>query len=91
MTKTQKREAWIAIRERGLVRFVLLNGVVRWGLPLAILWSLFVYFDGGGSRLDALSGIGLAFVAFPALGALISAVLWTILDRKYGPRGGLRT
>ena len=91
MTKTQKREAWVAIRERGLLRFVLLNGVVRWGLPLAIVWSLFVYFGGGGDGLDAVSAIGMAFVVFPALGALISAVLWTILDRKYGPRGGLRT
>ena len=87
MTKTQKREAWIAIRERGLLRFVLLNGILKWGLSVAVLWSLVVLLAGDGIGL----GIGTAFVIFPVLGALFGALLWMILDRKYGTRRGLET
>ena len=87
MTKTQKREAWIAIRERGLLRFVLLNGILKWGLSVAVLWSLVVLLVGDGIGV----GIGAAFVIFPALGALFGALLWMILDRKYGTRRGLGT
>ena len=91
MTKTQKREAWIAIRERGLLRFVVLNGVLKLGLPAAVLWSLVVHFAAGGSGLDSAAGIRAAFLLLPTLGALCSALVWLILDRKYGPRRGLRT
>lgn len=93
MTKTQKREAWIAIRERGLLRFVLLNGILKWGLPAAALWSLVVLLVGDGSGLDVDVGtsIGMAFVIFPALGVVFGALLWMILDRKYRPRRSLRT
>lgn len=91
MTKTQKREAWIAIRERGLLRFMLLNGCFKWGLPAAILWSLCVHFVGAGSALDSAQWLLAAFVVFPVLGALLGALLWTVLDRKYRPRDRLRT
>ena len=91
MTKTQKREAWIAIRERGLLRFVVLNGVLKLGLPAAVLWSLFVHFAASGSSLGSAAGIRTAFLLLPTLGAFYGALVWVILDRKYGPRRGLRT
>lgn len=67
-------DKWAKIREKGKQRFVLVNGVLGWGVPTAILWALLMEF------LDPLENIWvrptIALIIFPIAGIAFGHLTW---------------
>lgn len=81
MTSTDGQfSKWEGIRKQGFLRFVLVRGVLGWGLGTAILYSLIMWLvsDIAMSKL-----LPLALMLFPLLGLLWGAFMWWFIDRKY--------
>ncbi len=75
---------WQQIHKQGFVRFVLIRGVLGWGIVTAILYSLlmWVFSDSDMSRL-----LPISLVIFPIGGLLWGAFIWWFSDRKHKQNG----
>ena len=85
MTEPQ-RMLWGNIRERGWLRYVVLHGILQFGLPICALLLLFNYFfhslTGGqwyGWRWELLFNIPWWIIC----GIIIGAVQWRSAERRY--------
>jgi hypothetical protein len=78
MPKPASIQRWEAIRARGLARYVLVNGVLLYGLPLFLLMNFVVHPEHAGPRALAISGLAWGFG-----GALFGWVMWHARDRLY--------
>lgn len=71
---------WTHVRRKGPLRFVLLRGVLGWGLTTALLYSLI---------MSAVTGANLrlllptSLVLFPVGGLVWGAAMWWFLERRY--------
>lgn len=80
-----KREAavarWQKIRERGPLRFILLRGVLGWGVTTAVLWcALMALF----TDKDWVQLMTVALVGFPVGGVVWGTVMWCVGERQFG-------
>ena len=71
---------WARIRRKGPLRYILLRGVLGWGLATALVYSL-VMWAVTGANLRIL--LPLAMVIFPIGGVLWGAAMWWFLERRY--------
>jgi hypothetical protein len=72
---------WERARQSGSRRYILLHGVLGWGVPTAVLWSaLMAALAHGGGFLHNLA---VAIVLFPLGGIAFGAWIWSIKERKY--------
>jgi hypothetical protein len=71
---------WKKIRNQGFFRFVLIHGVLGWGIGTAVLYSLIMWLM---SDVDIGRLLPLALVFFPLGGLLWGAIVWWYIDRKY--------
>ena len=78
MTEAKLR-GWAKTRAMGRPAFVLKHGILGWGLPTAILWSICVGADEGFASLPVLLIISL--MIFPAGGYVFGRVLWAVFER----------
>lgn len=72
---------WEATRRKGLLRFVLLAGVLGWGVSVAVLWSLLM-----SALMHAgsfLGWFGRAIILFPIGGVFWALAVWYLTERKY--------
>lgn len=69
---------WEAIRARGMGRYVLVNGMLAYGLPLFVLMTFVVHRERLGLRFVLVSA-----VAWALGGALFGWVMWHARDRLY--------
>jgi membrane associated rhomboid family serine protease len=71
---------WQRTRKRGKVRFVLLNGVLIWGLVTAFIFCVIMalFFKQFGSLMH----VALAAAAFTIIGAWGTAILWNRNEKK---------
>jgi|1186.fasta_scaffold139987_2 hypothetical protein len=77
-----KEEKASKLVKLGRSKFVLLFGVLLWGLPTAILFALTRgYLDGWDSFLPQLI---IALILFPLGGILWGRIMWKLLVRKNG-------
>lgn len=67
-------------RAGGMWRYVILAGVVGWGVTVAILFSLFV---GGWTWDGFLSELKTAIVIFPIAGVLFGFFMWNLVNREW--------
>ena len=66
------------LQEQGIWRFVLVRGVLGWGLGTAVIYSLIMW-----TVLDINFGkLLLALLIFPVCGLLWGALVWWLIDRK---------
>ena len=72
---------WERIRRRGRRRFILVRGVLGWGVLTAVLWSALMAFLGMG--VGFLGNLAVAIVLFPIGGLAFGAWAWSIGERKY--------
>ena len=78
-----KREAtlarWQKIRDQGPLRFILLRGVLGWGVPTALLWcGLMTVF----TERAFLPLLVAALIGFPVCGLIWGGAMWFIAERK---------
>ncbi|WP_020674469.1 hypothetical protein [Geopsychrobacter electrodiphilus] len=79
MNKKQIKN-WEATRSKGKKRFVLISGVLNWGVLTAILWSLVMSYTSGSRFLNYFL---IAIVVFPIGGVLFGHVTWNFMEKKY--------
>ncbi len=83
MTERQA-EKWAATRAKGRSRYILLFGVLGWGLTMVVLWTALMVADLGWSSLPVL--LPVAAIAFPCGGYLWGATMWYFAERAYSKR-----
>lgn len=71
---------WEDVRKKGFLRFVLVQGVLRWGVGTAILYTLFTWLVAHTNLLKVLS---LSLVIFPICGIFFGIIMWFVLQRNY--------
>lgn len=69
-----------AINRKGFTRFVLVHGVIGWGVGTALLFSLIMWIFKNESILHFLS---ISLIVFPIGGILWGSVMWVVINRKY--------
>jgi len=83
----QKQKArWASIRQRGLTRFVIFNGMIGWGLSTAILFALLdTYFERKVIAFDAefIENLVTSLIIFPVGGIVWGIVVWFWTEKSY--------
>lgn len=76
--KPDQMEEWQQVRAKGLLRYVLVRGVLAYGLPMFLAMTFVV-------NRDKLSGnsIGLSVLAWALGGALFGVLTWHVQERKF--------
>ncbi|MGQ8366194.1 hypothetical protein [Glaciecola sp. 1036] len=74
-------EKWEQTRAKGKTRFVIMKGVIGWGVTTAILWSIIMAFVAPTDNLW-LRPL-LALVLFPLGGIAFGHFAWQSAEKKY--------
>jgi len=80
MNSPKHWKRWEATRQKGLLRFVLLFGVIRWGLCTAVTFFIVMRLI---NPWIPLSTLPIDIAIFAAGGVLWGVTVWYILERKY--------
>lgn len=74
-------QGWERIRARGERYFVLMHGILGWGVPMALLWTFYHgwYEKNGGLYVTA----AIAFPIFTFGGYLWGKFMWRFFERRY--------
>ncbi len=75
-----QRSKWEQTRKIGRRSFILRYGVLGWGVPTAILFSVFMSLKNGASFLSVLP---LAIVLFPVGGIAFGGIMWALSERQF--------
>jgi hypothetical protein len=75
----QVRRGWSDMQRMGKVRFVLVRGVLGWGLSSAIVWSGLMSAGGGGTVAEYLKRV---ILTFPIAGVIWGILMWAIYERR---------
>lgn len=79
--KAERLKKWSEIRVRGRERFVREYGMLVWGLPTAVFWSVGLAYREGLEQLPILLPVALA--AFPLAGIWVGRLLWNANERMF--------
>lgn len=71
-------QKWEKTKEKGMLRFVLLRGVLGWGVPVFIIMAFVVNKVSFGDERFVKGAI-----AFLIFGALLGCYLWVDSEKKY--------
>lgn len=84
-TTARRLQTWEAHRARGKAHFVLVRGVLQWGVVTGILWAAAM-----AAMLDKdfFSLLPIALVLFPLGGILWGAAVWSLMERKRRKHAG---
>ena len=78
MEKAASIRRWERIRARGMARYVLVQGVLAYGLPLFALMTFVVHREHASARFILVSA-----AAWAVGGAVFGWILWHLRDRMY--------
>ena len=81
LTREQRHQRWAATRAKGITRFILLFGVLGWGLSAAVVRSLLKGFLEPNGPVPI--WVATDFILYPALGALFGWLVWWFNERKF--------
>jgi hypothetical protein len=70
---------WADMQRMGRIRFVLVRGVLGWGLSSAIIWSGLMSVGGGGTFAEYLKRV---ILTFPVAGVIWGILMWAIYERR---------
>jgi hypothetical protein len=81
--KQQQLEKWKATREKGMLRYVLVTGVLSYGLAMFVAMTFFVHHG----------DLNLKFIAISAFlwtlgGAVFGIATWFALEHQFRKAGG---
>jgi hypothetical protein len=77
----KQRARWEKTRRMGIRRYVLLYGMLLWGIPAGIVWVLAMSSGLGWYRLPIL--LLIALTVFPISGILFGRLMWRVLEARY--------
>lgn len=78
-------ERWEAHRARGKTHFVLVRGMLQWGIASAFLWAAGMAWLQGKDFATLLT---VALVIFPIGGILWGVAVWNLMERKRQKHAG---
>lgn len=78
--KEEQRAQWAITRQKGKARFILLRGVLGWGLTTAILYSLVLWLV---LDTDIKMLLPISLVIFPMGGLLWGWSMWHFHERLF--------
>ena len=74
-------EKWVKKREKGNQHFVLVNGVLGWGVITAILWSVLMELIEPSQNIWVRPII--ALIIFPIAGIAFGHLMWNKSEKAY--------
>jgi hypothetical protein len=75
---SEQKEKWKRIRSKGKIRFILLRGVLSWGFPVGLIYSLWTHWS------ESIMIKVLSIVIFMVFGGFIWGLLyWMSMEKKY--------
>ncbi len=78
--KEKDFERWKKLRKKGVLRFVLQNGVLAWGVPVLIVMAFINKpFENGMAPVSAI----IHCVVYPIGGIFFGLVLWLTSEERY--------
>ena len=80
-SKEERMQQWAKTRERGLGRFIVINGALGWGLPTSIIWLVLMRFISPNLNLKIY--VPLALLVFPLSGLAVGWCIWQLSERKF--------
>ena len=72
---------WAKIREKGKQRFVLVNGVLGWGVATAIFWAVLMEFIEPSENIWVRPIT--ALIIFPIAGVAFGHLMWNKSEKAY--------
>ncbi len=79
--KEQRLRWWAKTRARGMRRFILVNGVIGWGMTSGTLFSVLIWFFNPG--FNAAACIPVALLVFALLGVIWGWISWHAMEREF--------
>jgi hypothetical protein len=81
-------KAWGRLRSRGFWHFVIVRGLVCWGILGGLMFSVLLWIVMGrvvfpDGELSIWSVLSVSMVGWPLSGLLLSPVLWVMCERVY--------
>ncbi len=78
--KAEQLDAWRDTRKHGAFKFVLIKGVLGWGLPMLLLMALIKqpFADGIFSKTAMVH-----FVVWPLGGLIVGTLMWGITEHRF--------
>ena len=76
--KPEALAKWEKVRARGKARFILVSGVLSYGLPMFIVMTFLVHRSDLSPRF-----IGISAILWAIGGALFGTIMWYVLERQY--------
>lgn len=76
---SNRAQRWERIRAKGPIHFVIVYGVLAWGIGTALLFSLFMSLIAGWD----LTRLLLALLLFPLGGFIWGGVTWVVSERRH--------
>jgi asparagine N-glycosylation enzyme membrane subunit Stt3 len=76
-----KKQKWAKIREQGRMAYVLKYGVVGWGVPTGVMFSIVMAAMQGWERFWVLLAVSL--ILFPIGGIAFGVLTWKASESKY--------
>jgi hypothetical protein len=73
-------DKWAKLSQLGRTQYVLRYGVLGWGIPTAIVFSLIQGYRSGWDGF--LVQLILALIIFPLGGILFGRIMWRLLEKK---------
>ncbi|MGL4576318.1 MAG: hypothetical protein ACRCV9_16160 [Burkholderiaceae bacterium] len=76
--QADKLRKWEQLRSKGAARYILVYGVLFWGLGTAVLFSALMVALGTPAKI-----IPIALVTFPVFGVVWGAAMWKFSEAAY--------
>ena len=70
---------WKVTREKGVVRFILLRGLLAWGLPMFLIMTFLV----NKTRLEDVAQLASAAVVWSIGGLIFGGWMWTASEKRF--------
>lgn len=73
-------DQWERLRKKGKAKYILIHGVLLWGVPMAIIMNIYFHFRAGYPWIPTTYYITPIFLIG---GFLFGLVMWSILENRY--------
>lgn len=79
-TSPKKYRRWEKQREKGQLKFILINGVLCWGGFMSVFMNLYYYLRNGTVTIDSIAVNSFIFLV---MGIIWGALTWAMSENSY--------